>query len=496
MGPFSWKRTDESFVGCLADRAPAYARHPPIEAVVFGWGVNEDCQLGLDEDRDQLTPKVVDSLLGTQLSGRGFCIEPIVTGSRGTLAIGADGQLWSWGWNARGTLGHGHRDNVPKPSMVEGLEHVRVVQAAIGGWHSICVTDQGQMYAFGGNEYGQCGSEDLEGDVIVPRPIMEGIKVKQVSAGGMHSIALTDSGQVLMWGERWGDFSLVVQRHPSYLPGIKNIAKISAGAFHNLALTRDGEVLSWGTNDFGQLGIGTTEYATDPVSVWDLEKEIADVVAGGWHSLAINKDGEVLTWGRGEYGRLGVGDRSGSVKLRPCHVVDMSNHFVVQASCGGTHTMLLTDQGRMFVTGRGSFGRLGIGMKDHYAPVEVELPGGKDKWKVVSVAAGGRHSLCLAVPHGRKDRNPITVYQPQLDRRDTGSTGSLADREDGEFDDNGDGCELPGDHSVGSPESPSAGSLVSWSRWAAAVYNCWRGLLRLFPRRQFGCTSRTEAPEF
>ena len=62
--------------------------------------------------------------------------------------------------------------------------------------------------------------------------------MKEVAAGGMHSIALTESGEVMMWGERWGDFSLVVQRCPKYVSGVNNIARIAAGAFHNLALTR------------------------------------------------------------------------------------------------------------------------------------------------------------------------------------------------------------------------------------------------------------------
>mmetsp|Transcript_2873 Transcript_2873/g.7350 ORF Transcript_2873/g.7350 Transcript_2873/m.7350 type:complete len:538 (+) Transcript_2873:196-1809(+) len=423
-------------VGSLAQRLPAYAHDPPIEAVVFAWGVNEDSQLGLDSRNDHSKPKVVESLLGTRLRGRAFGVEPLVTGSRGTLAIGADGRLLAWGWNARGTLGLGHRDsNVPKPCPVkDGLQGVRITQAALGGWHSACVDDRGQVYSWGGNEYGQCGVEASERDIVVPRPVLQGIKVKEVSCGGMHSIALTAEGEVLMWGERWGDFSLVVQRCPRKLPGVRNIARIAAGAFHNLALTEGGQVLSWGTNDFGQLGIGTTEYATLPVPVEDLDPDIADIFAGGWHSLAINKYGEVFTWGRGEYGRLGVGDRSGASKMRPCQVSGIGDHIVVQASCGGTHTLLQTSEGRMFAFGRGSFGRLGASMKDHYSPIEVELPGGYGRWKIVSVAAGGRHSMALAVPY-REDLEQRKFVPGRGSSADSLADGEEADVEEAEYED-------------------------------------------------------------
>jgi hypothetical protein len=70
-------------------------------------GVSEDGQLGLDSGDDVFTPKVVEALLGTRFRGREFGRTPLVAGSRGSLAIDAEGRLLSWGWNARGTLGHG-----------------------------------------------------------------------------------------------------------------------------------------------------------------------------------------------------------------------------------------------------------------------------------------------------------------------------------------------------------------------------------------------------
>jgi hypothetical protein len=70
-----------------------------------------------------------------------------------------------------------------------------------------------------------------------------------------------------------------------------------------------------------------------------------------------------------------------------------------QVSSGGTHTMALASSGQQFIWGRASFGRLGLASdKDCYSPVECLLPGGHGRWRIVCVAAGGRHSMCLAVP--------------------------------------------------------------------------------------------------
>ena len=77
----------------------------------------------------------------------------------------------------------------------------------------------------------------------------------------------------------------------------------------------------------------------------------------------------------------------------------LEGHRVVEGSCGGTHTMVVTDEGRCFIWGRAAFGRLGTGVnKDCISPVELKLPGGPERWRVISVAAGGRHSMALALP--------------------------------------------------------------------------------------------------
>ncbi|CAL5222769.1 g5181 [Coccomyxa viridis] len=436
-----------SSVGYLCRALPQYVQRPPIEAVVFGWGVNEDGQLGLDTGNDVLAPKVVEALLGTRFQGRDFLRGPLVCGSRCTVAIDSDGQVLSWGWNARATLGHGHRNDEKKPRRIAALRGIEIQQISTGGWHCLALDSAGLVYAWGGNEYGQCHVEWAVRDVVEPTPCVPGLRIKQVSAGGMHSCVLTDTGEVWTWGEPWGDFSMKVDRSPKSVAGATDIVKIACGAFHNLCLNAAGEVLAWGINDFGQLGNGSTFYETSPTKVVGLESvRIADIAAGGWHSLALTTEGEVFVWGRGEYGRLGLGDRSGSSKLRATEV-----HFrepetrIVQASCGGTHTMVLSSEGRIFVWGRGSFGRLGSGTeKDHYSPVEVFLPGGPDRWRVICCAAGGRHNLVLAMPDNSDSDRAARSHSNTGLRKPRGSSednDELEGASDGEVGADLDDCE-------------------------------------------------------
>lgn len=132
--------------------------------------------------------------------------------------------------------------------------------------------------------------------MCIPKPTVPFLRAAMVSCGGMHSVALTDTGEVWQWGEPWGDFSTDVNRSPRKLVA-SGIVSITSGAFHNLALNSSNRVLAWGTNDFGQLGTGDTTYATEPSMTVGLDDvSVADISAGGWHSLALSSEGTMYTW--------------------------------------------------------------------------------------------------------------------------------------------------------------------------------------------------------
>ncbi|KAG0450342.1 hypothetical protein HPP92_020990 [Vanilla planifolia] len=381
---------------------------PSSESVILAWGSGEDGQLGMGDSQEEEWVCSVKALESQSITA-------VVAGSRNSLAICEDGRLSTWGWNQRGTLGHPPESKTESaPSLVKALAEVNVVQAAIGGWHCLAVDDQGRAYAWGGNEYGQCGEEPekkedgskaLRRDITIPQRCAPKLSVRQVAAGGTHSVVLTQEGHVWTWGQPWppGDIKQIYM--PVRVQGLERVRLIAVGAFHNLSLLEDGVLWAWGNNEYGQLGTGDTQPRSQPILVQGLSGlTLVDIAAGGWHSTVITNKGEVYAWGRGEHGRLGFGDDKSS-KMVPQKVQLLAGEDIIQVSCGGTHSVALTRDGRMFSYGRGDHGRLGYGRKvttghPMEVPINLQPPktsyGRHGRWLAKLVACGGRHTLAIA----------------------------------------------------------------------------------------------------
>ncbi|CAI5512371.1 unnamed protein product [Closterium sp. Naga37s-1] len=427
-----------------------------------GQGANEDGQLGTGALAHSAALQLVPALAGAD-------VLQLVGGSRNSLALTQDGRVFVWGWNQRSTLGHPPAPAAPReavPCQVESLKDEKIVQAAIGGWHCLAVNEKGTAFSWGGNEYGQCAAkvaDKLHGnklsarDILSPFPCVPQLRIKQVAAGGTHSVVLTREGEVWVWGQPWPPADAKQVWVPARVPGLRGVRSIAVGAFHNLALKGDGRVVAWGSNEYGQLGTGDTQPRSLPVELPQLtQADVVDITAGGWHSMAVTRSGQVWAWGRGEHGRMGFGEDK-TIKAVPTVVTLLAGETVVQASCGGTHSLVVTLDGRMFTFGRVDDGRLGpAGSVTTGDLVRVPLPGDPDatfhpddhpnlhrrlgsisrslsnsseqprsRWRAAFAVCGGRHNLALLCPEEdlREASCHLPWHEAQKEREQGGQKG-------------------------------------------------------------------------
>ncbi|XP_037624139.1 secretion-regulating guanine nucleotide exchange factor isoform X1 [Sebastes umbrosus] len=151
---------------------------------------------------------------------------------------------------------------------------------------------------------------------------------------------------------------------------------------------------SWGANSSGQLGQGHEEDLKEPRRLSDttalLNKAVRALSGGGGHSVVLTENGEVFVCGRNDRGQLGLGHNADISTLQLCPSLTQR---VTKVACGWDFTLLLNDCGRVLACGSNAFGQLGVGQTvTHSADLLVveslEEP-------VVSVAAGLRHSLAV-----------------------------------------------------------------------------------------------------
>ena len=181
------------------------------------------------------------------------------------------------------------------------------------GWaHSLLIKDDGTLWAWGSNEYGQLGISNTENKIV---PVQVGNENNWifVTAGGNSTFAIKEGGSLWAWGQneysRLGinNDSIPFESEPVRIGTDNDWVMVSAGGQHALAIKTDGSLWTWGNNNYGQLGDGGTADRTSPIQIGS-DKDWAFVSAGSNHTLALKTDSSLWVWGSNEYGLLGLGD--------------------------------------------------------------------------------------------------------------------------------------------------------------------------------------------
>lgn len=311
----------------------------------------------------------------------------IAAGAAHSLVLRDDGTVWAWGDNGYGQLGDGTSDEHRVPTHISGLSDVTDIAA--GEYHSLAVKNDGTVWAWGDNSSGQLGDGTYD-ERRTPVQVDGLSGITNIAAGGEHSLAVKRDGTVWAWGYngsgRLGDGTHVYRPTPVQVSGITDVTGIAAGGHHSLAVKNDGTVWAWGENGNGQLGDGTRDSHRVPLQVTGVSGVIS-IAAGSQHSLAAKDDGTVWAWGANWNGQLGDGTRD--ERRTPIQVDGLTGITGVVA--GEDHSLVVKDDGTVWAWGRNMFGALGDDTNDERrTPVQVN--GLTD---VSLTVAGGHHSLAV-----------------------------------------------------------------------------------------------------
>eukprot|EP00611_Tribonema_gayanum_P030690 TRINITY_DN860_c0_g1_i3.p2 TRINITY_DN860_c0_g1~~TRINITY_DN860_c0_g1_i3.p2 ORF type:complete len:329 (-),score=83.73 TRINITY_DN860_c0_g1_i3:229-1215(-) len=252
--------------------------------------------------------------------------------------------------------------------------------------------------------------------------------IVQLSAGGVYCWGRADSGQLGI-GYAWvheTDESMMGMEWPQFVSALsgKRAVDVACGGFHTVVVMEAGEVYTWGKEDHGQLGCSKQGLLTGGLSVPHLvtlgrprlqseggavtisSEKACMVACGGWHTIVISRDGVPWACGRGEYGRLGMGNEASkstpeALPLWQRQPGQPAPARVTHLGLGGSHTLLLTEDNTVYSFGRAEEGRLGLSAADTKLAAMVPAPvTALDDWKskgyrITQLSAGGNHSAAL-----------------------------------------------------------------------------------------------------
>ncbi len=311
---------------------------------VYVSGYNDNGQCGVGTTQTVRNPTILSSL-----NGEDVIQAHAYNGCEHTLAITRDGKLFSFGYNYRGQLGLGTTSSESVPRAIKSLLSRKVVYAACSYHHSVVMCSDGALFSFGRNDCGQLGHGDTV-DKKSPQIIATAPKsVCSISCGQFFTTLVTSSGSVFVCGKNdYGQLGFESAENVktfTKLTGsyeVENARQVCCGYYHTLVLSHNGLVVGFGRNDYGQLGIGTTQLRVYGCNIINglRDKNVVSISAGCYHSIAATLNGMLYVFGRNNHGQLGSGDLE--ERHTPHPVDDFIGRRIICIAAGFYHTLILT----------------------------------------------------------------------------------------------------------------------------------------------------------
>ncbi|EYB93008.1 hypothetical protein Y032_0187g1116 [Ancylostoma ceylanicum] len=276
---------------------------------VFAWGSNKHGQLGLGDTVDRTTPQKVDTLKGKDIHsvavGCGFSV---ITCDRGTILTCGNGRL----------VGLGGKEDVTRPTLLDELLRVHVSELVCGAEHCLALTEDGDVFVWGNGQDGRLGTGKAEW-INTPTQIstIDGIRVTTCRAGFNASALLTEEGQLLAMGNNQFNKLNLAHRQGFF-------TRERSDTFNNILL---------------------------PTMLKPFPARIIDVHLGEFHSGVLLESGQVFFFGRNSNYELGFGHAQSvpSGGLRP--VKTLLTKACSKLACGNGYTLVGTTENELYFWG-------------------------------------------------------------------------------------------------------------------------------------------------
>ncbi|XP_033917794.1 serine/threonine-protein kinase Nek9 isoform X2 [Melopsittacus undulatus] len=332
------------------------------------------------------TPQKLDAIKS------GCSARQVCAGNTHFAVVTVEKELYTWvnmqgGTKLHGQLGHGDRASYRQPKHVEKLQGKAIRQVSCGDDFTVCITDEGQVYAFGSDYYGCVGVDKAYGsEVLEPLQLDFFLTnpVEQVSCGDNHVAVLTRNREVYTWGcGEYGRLGLDSEEdhytpQKVDVPKTLNIVSVHCGCDGTFLLTQTGKVLACGLNEFNKLGLNQctsgiinhdtyceVPYATSLTLAKQLSfYKIRTISPGKTHTASID-DNHIFAWGNGGNGRLAMTSTERAHGSDICtswpRPIFGSLHHVPDLSCRGWHTIIIVEKVLNSKTIRSNSSGLSIG---------------------------------------------------------------------------------------------------------------------------------------
>ncbi len=269
------------------------------------------------------------------------------------------------------------------------------MQVICGSFHSMVITENGMLYGAGNNNIGQLGNDSGKDEPKFVHINVDNKKIIRAAGDYMHSLVITEDGMLYGAGGN-NDDQLGTgsdKNEPKFVQinvDGKKIVKVACGMSHSMVITEDGMLYGAGSNYEGQLGNGSGKNEPKFVQINIDNKKIVQAACGMSYSMVITEDGILYGAGGNEQGQLG----NNSGKDEPKFVqINVDGKKIVQVACGFDYSLAITEDGMLYGAGSNKDeGQLGNGSgKNEHKFVQINVDGKK----ILRAACGNGHSMVI-----------------------------------------------------------------------------------------------------